>query len=94
MREAPKPGCPMAAYGAHYEPSAWRLARERIGQGLRERYPIVPDLPAGLLMPAEKLVSSESAQPMPSPWLRKLDALEGHPSLLGAGNRLLGEDLS
>jgi hypothetical protein len=56
MREGAKRGCPMAAYGAHSEPtSAWGLAKQAIGQGLRERYPVASDLPAALLMLIEKI---------------------------------------
>jgi hypothetical protein len=85
----------MAAYGAHSEPtSAGGLAKQAIGQGLRERYPMAPDLPSALLMLIEKISSSESPQQMPSTWLRKLDALEGHQLLLGAGKRLQNEDSS
>lgn len=89
MREgAERKGAQMAAHGAHYEPFAWWLTRERIGQGLRERRPVLQDLPAGLLMLVEKLASSESPQEMPSTWLTKLDAVEGNQLLRGCRKRL------
>lgn len=87
-------GCRMVVHGAHYEPVAWWLARERIGQGLREHYPIAQDFPAGLLALVEKLASSDSPQQMPSTWLRKLDAVEGHQLLRECRKRLRGEDSS
>lgn len=78
----------MATQRAHYEPFAWWLARERIGQGLRERYPVLQDLPAGLLMLVEKLATSESPREMQSAWLRKLDAIEGNRLLRGCRKHL------
>jgi hypothetical protein len=39
----------------HYRPLAWQLARERIGQGLRKRYPIPAELPPQLLALVRKL---------------------------------------
>jgi hypothetical protein len=39
----------MATLCAHYEPFAWWLARERIGQDLREYYPVLQDLPPRLV---------------------------------------------
>jgi hypothetical protein len=55
---APNVGCPMATQRADHEPFAWWLARERIGQGLRGRYPVLQDLPAGLLMLIEELATT------------------------------------
>jgi hypothetical protein len=81
----------MAAYGAHFDPFAWWLARERIGQGLRERYPVLQDLPAGLSTVVEKLASSDSPQQVPSTWLQKLDAVEGNQLLRGCRKHLRGQ---
>jgi hypothetical protein len=70
----------MSTQRAHYEPFAWWLTRERIGQDLRERYPALQELPSRLLALVEKLDASQgnqSLQEMPSAWLSKLDALEG-----------------
>ena len=38
-----------------YEPFAWWLARERIGQGLRDRYAVAQELPPRLLALVRKL---------------------------------------
>lgn len=81
-------GCPMAAHGATYEPFAWWLAREGIGQGLRERYPVLQDLPDGLLMLVESLASNESSQQPSSTWVRKLDIVEGNQLLRRCRKRL------
>jgi len=45
MREGAKPGSPMATERAHKEPFAWWLTKLRIGQDLRERYPVLRELP-------------------------------------------------
>jgi hypothetical protein len=45
----------MVTLRAEYEPFAWWLTRERIGQDLRERYSMPEGLPAQLLKLAEKL---------------------------------------
>jgi hypothetical protein len=68
--------------------------KARIGQGLRDCYPIAPDLPAALLMLVKKIGSSESPQQVPSTWPGKLDALEGCPVLLEAAKSLRDEDSS
>jgi hypothetical protein len=69
----------MSMQRAQYEPFAWWLARERIGQELRERYPAFQELPPRLLALVRKLDASQDqlTQDMPSGWLRKLDAMEG-----------------
>jgi hypothetical protein len=71
----------MATLRAHYEPFAWWLARERIGQDLRKRYPVLQDLPPRLLSLVRNLDAVEGNQSpqetLPN-WLRKLDALEGN----------------
>lgn len=79
----------MAAQGAHYEPFAWWLARERLGRDLRQHYPVPQDLPAGLLVLVEKLAGTESPHEVPSKWLGKLDAIEGN-RLLRASRKRLG----
>jgi hypothetical protein len=84
----------MATQRADYEPFAWWLARERIGQGLRERYPLLQDLPAGLLTLVDKLPTSESRQKKQSTWLRKIDAVEGNQLLRGCRKRLRNEHSS
>ena len=42
-----------------YEPYAWWLTRERIGQDLRERYSVVQELPPRLLALVRKLDAAE-----------------------------------
>ena len=49
-----------------YEPFAWWLARERIGQDLRERYSVAQELPPRLLALVRKLDAVEDSQPNPS----------------------------
>ena len=61
----------MATLHADYEPFAWWLARERIGQDLRERYSMPEELPAQLLKLAEKLdavVGNQLPQEAPRNW--------------------------
>jgi hypothetical protein len=53
----------MSTQRAHYEPFAWWLTRERIGQDLRERYPALQELPSRLVALVEKLDASQSNQP-------------------------------
>jgi len=78
----------MAAHGATYEPFAWWLARERIGQGLRERYPVLQDLPDGLLTLVQRLANNESARQPSYTWLQKLDLVEGNQLLRRCRRRL------
>ena len=52
----------MAKLSAHFEPFAWWLARERIGQDPRERYPVLQDLPPRLLTLVRNLDTVEGAQ--------------------------------
>ncbi len=83
---------PMATLRAHYDPFAWGLTRERIGQKLRERYPVLKELPPRLLTLVSKLdaaESNQSPQDASSGWLKKLDAVEGN-QLLRACRRRLG----
>ena len=42
-----------------YEPFAWWLTRERIGQNLRERYSVAQELPPRLLALVRKLDAVE-----------------------------------
>ena len=42
-----------------YEPFAWWLARERIGQDLRDRYAVAQELPPRLLALVRKLDAVE-----------------------------------
>jgi len=49
-----------------YEPFAWWLTRERIGQDLRERYAVAQELPPRLLALFRKLDAVEDSQPNPS----------------------------
>jgi len=54
-----------------YEPFAWWLTRERIGQDLRERYAVAQELPPRLIALFRKLDAVEDSQPNPSKsWLR------------------------
>ena len=62
MREGAKGRCPTMAkeYAQYeYEPFAWWLARERIGQVLRERYSVDQELPPHLLALVKKLGEAE-----------------------------------
>ena len=49
-----------------YEPFAWWLTRERIGQDLRERYAVAQELPPRLIALFRKLDAVEDRQPNPS----------------------------
>jgi len=49
-----------------YEPFAWWLTREGIGQDLRERYAVAQELPPRLLALFRKLDAVEDSQPNPS----------------------------
>jgi hypothetical protein len=65
--------------------------RERIGQGLRERYLMPEGLPTQLLKLAEKLdavVGNQLPQEAPRNWFRKLDAMEGDQLLRACRKRL------
>jgi hypothetical protein len=70
----------MVTLRADYEPLAWWLTRERIGQDLRQRYLLPEELPPRLLRLAQKLdavLGNRLPQEAPRNWLRKLDAIEG-----------------
>ena len=45
-----------------YEPFAWWLARERIGQDLRERYAVAQELPPRLLALVKELDEGNSSR--------------------------------
>ena len=45
-----------------YEPFAWWLTRERIGQDLRERYAVAQELPPSLITLDKKLDAVEGNQ--------------------------------
>ena len=45
----------MATSSTGYEPFAWRLARENIGQSLRQHYAVAKELPPSLSTPVSKL---------------------------------------
>ena len=49
----------MPTSSASYEPFAWWLTRERIGQDLRERYAVAQELPPHLLALLKKLDAVE-----------------------------------
>ena len=59
-----------------YEGPTWRLVREQIGHGLRERYQVSKELPAKLLALIRKLDAIESKSP-PRTLIGTLDAIEG-----------------
>ena len=60
-----------------YEGLTWRSVRERIGQGLRERYQVPNELPAKLLALVRKLEAIESKSPRARNVIGTLDAIEG-----------------
>jgi hypothetical protein len=86
----------MGTQRAHYEPFAWWLTRERIGQDLRERYPALQELPSRLLTLVRKLDAvlgnqlpqDQLPQEAPRNWLRKLVAIEGDQLLRACRKRL------
>ncbi len=80
----------MSTQRAQYEPFAWWLTRERIGQDLRERYPALEELPPRLLALVRKLDLSQGKRP--SGWLSKLDAMEGDRLLRACKKRQNGKD--
>ena len=61
---------------AQFEPFAWSLTREQIGQDLRERYAVAQELPPKLLAVVSKLAALER-KPRLRGLVRKLDAIEG-----------------
>jgi len=61
-----------------YEGLTWSFVRERIGQGLRERYQVPKELPAKLLALIKKLDAIESKSPRARTLIGTLDAIEGN----------------
>ena len=61
-----------------YEGVTWWFVRERIGQGLRERYQIPNELPAKLLALIKKLDAIESKSRRARTLIGTLDAIEGN----------------
>ena len=61
-----------------YEGLTWWFVRERIGQGLRERYQVPKELPAKLLALIRKLDAIESKSPRARTLIGTLDAIEGN----------------
>jgi len=61
-----------------YEGLTWWFVRERIGQGLRERYQVPKELPAKLLALIRKLDAIESKSPRARTLIGTLDAVEGN----------------
>jgi len=81
----------MVTLRADYEPFAWWLTRERIGQDLRKRYSIPEELPTQLLQLTEKLdavIGNQLPQEAARKWLGKLDAVEGDQLLRACRKRL------
>ena len=78
-----------------YEPFAWWLTRERIGQSLRERYAVPQEVPPRLLARVRPLGDAvegdqlrEGLSPDTSSLLSKLDAFEGNQLLRACRTRL------
>ena len=87
----------MGTQGAHYEPFAWWLARERIGADLREYYAAPQELPSEILALIERLGATveghefrEKSTPDAHSFLSKLDAIEGNQLLRTCRARLRG----
>jgi hypothetical protein len=76
---------------AEYEPFAWWLTRERIGQDLREHYAVPQEVPPRLVALVRKLggavEGSQFHEDAPS-LLSKLDAVEGNQLLRACRTRL------
>ncbi len=62
---------------AQFEPFAWSLTREAIGQALRKRYAVTTELPPKLLALVRKLAAVEDKQQLRTP-VSILDAVEGN----------------
>ena len=78
-----------------YEPFAWWLTRERIGQGLREHYAVSQEVPPPLLAHVRQLGDAvegdqlrEELSPDTRSLLSKLDAFEGNQLLRACRTRL------
>jgi hypothetical protein len=66
-------------YDGHsfYEGLTWWFVRERIGQGLRERYQVPKEIPPKLLAMVRKLEAIETKSPRARTLIGTLDAIEG-----------------
>jgi hypothetical protein len=64
----------MGTQRAQFEPFAWSLTKERIGQELQERYLVPQELPLQLLTVVWKLDAIGAKR---AGWLSTLDAIEG-----------------
>jgi len=78
-----------------YEPFAWWLTRERIGQSMRERYAVPQEVPPRLLARVRQLGDTvegdhlrKGSSPDTPSLLSKLDAFEGNQLLRACGTRL------
>ena len=78
-----------------YEPFAWWLTRERIGEDLRKRYAEPQELPRRLLTLARKLDDAVEGDGLLQEWspslltlVSKLDAIEGNQLLRACRRRL------
>lgn len=67
----------MATQCAQFEPFAWSLTKEAIGQALRKRYAVTTELPPKLLALARKLAAVEGGYQLRTP-VSTLDAIEGN----------------
>jgi len=61
-----------------YEGLTWWFVREQIGQGLRERYQVLKEVPAKLLALIKKLDTMESKSPRARTLIGTFDAFEGN----------------
>ena len=61
-----------------YEGITWSFVRERIGQGLRERYQVPNELPTKLLALIKKLDAIESKSRRARTLIGTFDAIEGN----------------
>jgi hypothetical protein len=68
----------MATQCAQFEPVAWSLTRESIGQSLRELYEVSKELPPKLLALVRKLDAVEDNRLSKRSLIGKLDAIEGN----------------
>lgn len=86
LGEGAKRGCPMAAQSAHYEPFAWQLTRQGIGHELRERYPVLQELPRRLVTLVSKLDAATAGE-RPQAMQRGMqqDAAEDTPQAMPSG---------
>jgi len=84
--ETPKDAVPMmATQCAQFEPDAWSLTREAIGQALRKRY-AVPCEPPHLLVVISKLQAvGNNPSSRLGKLVRQLDAIKGNQLLRHSG---------